>query len=483
MPGKANPHFSSYNYFAALFNNSVENNVILMDNKGNIIAINDAFTKCFGYEPKDLIGQNMCVLFTEEDKKKGKPEEEVRKVLSYRQASDDNDLVAKDKTVTWVKGESVLVTNDEGDERILKVIQDIHKQKTSEISRQQLHDFNESILRSIDDMVIVLDDKMNILKANKSFSAVFDTDPVVQAIDFGVLIKPFDPLGELYDKIQNTIQGGKGFSNVSFEMHANSEKNIFDVNCGPMHHTDGENNVLIVIHNITAHKQLEREREDVMGFVAHEIRNPLANLVLCNELIVEAIKENDGDLINDLLNRSKNNIARLNKMIAELYDATKVDSGNLQLDISTFDFNEMIKEAIDTVNGLRPAYNILLRGDANITVSGDRHRLIQVVTNYLSNGIKYSRTNTDVILTTGHDETMITVSVKDEGVGITEKQLPFIFERFFRAEKTRDIEGIGLGLYLCRRIILAHRGRVWAESEEGKGSVFYFTVPIHYNPG
>jgi len=271
----------------------------------------------------------------------------------------------------------------------------------------------------------------------------------------------------------------KGFSNITIELETTSgEKRVFDVSCSAMQHTEEESNVLLVIHDITVHKQVEREREDVIGFVAHELRNPLANLVLCNELMGEALKESNEEEINDLLQRSKNNVSRLNKMIAELYDATRVNSGNLVLDITTFNFEEMIKEAIETVEVLQPSYKIVVKGDGNIEVSGDRYRLIQVVTNYLSNGIKYSNGKTDVILTIYHNNETITVSVKDEGLGISGNQLPYIFERFFRAEKTRNLEGIGLGLYLCRQIIYAHNGKVWAESEEGKGSTFYFSIPL-----
>lgn len=109
---------------------------------------------------------------------------------------------------------------------------------------------------------------------------------------------------------------------------------------------------------------------------------------------------------------------------------------------------------------------------------GDRYRMMDVVTNYLTNGIKYSDGSTEVVLAINCDENTVTVSVKDKGLGIPAAQLPFIFERFFRAEKTKNLEGLGLGLYLCQRIIHAHGGKVWAESEEGKGSAFYFSVPL-----
>jgi signal transduction histidine kinase len=239
-----------------------------------------------------------------------------------------------------------------------------------------------------------------------------------------------------------------------------------------------DKNVLLIVHDITAYKELEREKEDVMGFVAHELRNPLSNVILCNELMSEALKENDFDLAESMLEKSKNNASRLQKMITELYESTKINSGYMQLQISQFNFFDAIREAIETVETLQAAYQIKVNGNASIMVMADRYRLIQVLTNYLSNGIKYSNGKTIVTLNITHDEKTLTVSVKDEGLGISKEQLPFVFERFFRVEKTRNIEGIGLGLYLCRQIIHAHKGRVWAESEEGKGSVFYFSIPL-----
>ena len=406
------------------------------------------------------------------------PEKELNTVLSKGHGSDDNYLVSKNKTITWVSGESVLVKNDEGNS-IVKIIQNIHQQKISELSLERLNEFNENILSSIEDVVIVLDEHMNVIKANNAFSKLFKYEPEVQTINFADVISPFDVFDQLQSNIQNTISSKKGFSNTLIEIQtASGEKRIFDVSCGSMLQNGSENKLLIVIHDITVHRQVEREREDVIGFVAHELRNPLSNLVLCNELMDDAIKENNQEELIDMLQRSKNNVLRLNKMIAQLYDATSITSGNLKLDISTFNFLEMIREAMYTVEVLQPFYNIVLKGCGNIEVRGDRYRLIQVVINYLSNGIKYSNGKTDVILNIYYDNKTLTVSVKDEGLGISKNQLPYIFERFFRAEKTENLEGIGLGLYLCRQIIHAHNGQVWAESEEGKGSTFYFSIPL-----
>ncbi len=479
MPNTTVQLDTSYNYFESLFNNAVENNILLMDNNGIIIAINDAFTECFGYNSEDILGKHARTIFTPEDRDRGKPEDEISKVLNNGQSSDDNYLLTKAKGYVWVKGESTLVKNSDGDVRILKVIQNIHKQKKSEVSIHQLNQFNENILSAIEDVVIVLDMNMHILKTNRAFHSLFsNNERIVQILNFAQVIKPYDVFDEITRNIQSAINNKKGFSNIPIEIETSSgEKRVFDVSCSPFEFVNDENNVLIVIHDITVHKQLAREREDVIGFVAHELRNPLANLVLCNDLMGEFLKESNPEEINDLLQRSKNNVSRLNKMIAELYDATRINSGNLKLEVSAFKLKDMVMEAIDTVKVLQPSYNIVVKGEGDILVKGDRYRLIQVVTNYLSNGIKYSNGKTDVVLEMKTENEMI-VSVKDNGLGISAEQLPYIFDRFFRAEKTKNLEGIGLGLYLCRQIIQAHNGRAWAESEEGKGSIFYFSIPL-----
>ena len=195
------------------------------------------------------------------------------------------------------------------------------------------------------------------------------------------------------------------------------EKKIFNLNCIPI--LDSANkNVTVILHDITLYKQIEREREDIIGFVAHELRNPLANVMLANEILTEAINENKVADALDMLQRSKNNVMRLHKMIAELYDATKAKSGNFTLDITRINFDELITEAIDTVQVLQPAYHIHVIGDTDVEVSGDKYRLIQVITNYLSNGIKYSQGKEEVTLSVEAKEESVIVSVKDEGLGI-----------------------------------------------------------------
>ena len=476
MTKQLHQSFKSFNYFEALFSETEQNTVLLLDEEGIIVQINTAFTKGFGYTDDEIIGKHFRILFTEEDQKTGMPENELSNVLQKGQCTDNNYLVNKNNTITWVSGESILVKNNKGEISILKLIQDIHSQKEYELSLRSSNEFNESILSSIEDIVVVLSNEMKIIKANRAFSKLFIQEPNMEALNFSDLIKPYDSKGDLQNKILLTINTGKSFVNKEMEIQTlDGDKKVFDISCSPMADTT---NVLLVVHDITIQRYSDRQREDIIGFVAHELRNPLANIVLCNELLGEIINENNIEAATDLITRSKNNVMRLNKMIAELYDATKIGSGNMPVETAEFNFGEMVKDAVETIEVLHPDYTIIINGKADVLTHGDRYRLIQVITNYLSNGIKYSKGSSEVELTLQHDDKSITVSVKDKGLGISKDQLPYIFNRFFRAEKTKNLEGVGLGLYLCRQIIKAHDGNVWAESEESKGSTFYFSIPI-----
>jgi len=474
MPDKKT--YAGFDYFEALYKKTRENTVIIMETDGTIAAVNSSFTKCFGYEETDIVGKNTAILFTEEDREKGLPKKELDEVQRKGQSNDNNYLVNKNQEITWVSGESVLVENEKGKKIILKIVQDIHSQKTSENSIRQLNNFNENILRSIKDAVLVLDKDLNVVMENPSFKVLHSKSKVGNG-NAAEFFKMSDEDQSLYNDLKNAVKNHEGFTNKQAEIDIEDGTRVFEISCTPIGNAP-ETSVLVVMHDITIYKELEREREDIIGFITHELRNPLSNLMLSNDLMKEAANGNEIAFLKEMLDRSENNVHRMNKMITGLYEATKVHSGYFPLDLSEFNFGGMVKEAIDTIQALHPSFKIVKEGDTDFTIMADRYRLIQVITNFLSNAIKYSGDNEEVELIVTHDSTSVTVSVKDYGVGIPQHHLPHVFERFFRTEKARKIEGIGLGLYLCRRIIRSHKGRVGVKSEENKGSVFYFTIPL-----
>lgn len=196
--------------------------MLLLDKVGTIMEINEAFTNFFGFTQNDIIGKNFSILFTETDRQAGVPQREIETVLLSGQASDNNFLVGKDKNLTWVSGESILVENPDGTGSILKVIQNINAQKTSENSIIRLSNFNESILRAIEDVVMVLNKDLNIIQVNDAFSKLFgNTWAATKKVNFADLVQSHGLISDLYDKVREVINTKESFFNYVLEVLTN----------------------------------------------------------------------------------------------------------------------------------------------------------------------------------------------------------------------------------------------------------------------
>jgi len=287
MPNSGN--FASLDFYRSLFANAKMNSVLIIDPNGIIVEANRAFLSSFGYDEADIIGENFSILFTEADQKKDLPLRELMTVIDEGQSFDNNYLVNKNKTLTWVSGESLLLTNAQHERLILKVIQNIHAQKESEFSIIRLNNFNENILGTIEDGVIVLDENLKILKANHSFTQIFNfSDKDVSKIDFKAFISTFDINSELHNAILGVFQSKSNISRIQLEMDSPSmERKTFDVSCTQLAEEGIQTKILLIFHDITAQKQFERQREDILNFVAHEFRNPLTNVILNIDLVDE----------------------------------------------------------------------------------------------------------------------------------------------------------------------------------------------------
>ena len=476
-PGK---DFSASDYYRALFSNPKKNSVLLLDGSGIILEVNRAFLLSFGYDSGDLIGEHFSLLFTDEDKQKDLPMREIRTVLDEGQSYDNNYLVNKNNVRTWVSGESVLLNNTSGRKCILKIIQNIHVQKESEHSIVRLNSFNENILSTIDDAVLVLDTELNVVKANRSFLRLFElSEASLRVVDMRKLLDTFDEKKELGSAI--AAASGTGNCLPPFQMEfedAHGIRRAFEVSCVRLESQSGTTNALIVFHDITTQRNQERQREDILNFVAHELRNPLTNIILNIGWMGAQMDEQSIDGYKDFLDRTKRNAERLKKLVNELYKSTKLISGNYDLQAELFDLDEFIDECVHTLQRAHPEFTIEQTGLRNLQLQADKDKLLQVLNNYLSNAIKYSDGSTFITVDVAFREGWITVAVIDRGKGIPAKELPFIFNRFYRAEKTRSLEGLGIGLFLSRQIIEVHHGRAWVESIEGEGSTFYFSLPV-----
>ncbi len=230
---------------------------------------------------------------------------------------------------------------------------------------------------------------------------------------------------------------------------------------------------------VTSLRQSDEAKKAFIADVTHELRTPLTVIKGTIETLEDgALDDLDGR--DSLLASMMRETERLIRMVNELLVLTRADAGSLQLNIQKFDLTELVRVRCENINLLAARKNVELKilGDALI-VSADPDRISQVIDNLLGNAIRHSRENSSIVFAINSQDDGVECSVSDSGTGIPSKHLPFIFDRFYRVESSRDriSGGTGLGLAIARAIIHAHGGKIFAESVEGAGTTITFWLP------
>lgn len=224
----------------------------------------------------------------------------------------------------------------------------------------------------------------------------------------------------------------------------------------------------------------EQKKDEFLGIASHEMKTPLTTATAYLQLIAQSVDSGDGNH-GFYAQKALHSMNRLNNLIAELLDVTKLQHGKLPYRLALLDFNEIINAAIESMHYVAPEFLIIKEGGIDNKINGDRDRLYQVLINLLSNAIKYSPQNKQVWVLIKEEANHVIVTIKDQGIGIKKDQLIKIFERYYRVNQQDAIQfqGLGIGLYITHEIIRRHGGQLWVESEHGKGSSFHFKLPIN----
>ena len=221
-------------------------------------------------------------------------------------------------------------------------------------------------------------------------------------------------------------------------------------------------------------------RDDFLGMVTHDLRDMLGGIVLSVEVLTKiAGVSEEGKMILAETQRMQRYAARMNRLIGDLIDVASIDVGKFVVTALPGDFNSLLDEAADTFQSAASVKDISLRvkrDETSLTADFDYDRLLQVLANLITNSIKFTSRGGQIIIRGGRKGDEHHFSVSDSGQGIPAQMLESIFERFWQIGK-HDRRGMGLGLYISRCIVEAHGGRIWAESELGKGTTIHFTLP------
>lgn len=280
---------------------------------------------------------------------------------------------------------------------------------------------------------------------------------------------------------QRALQGEIVHGVIIMFPQARKDDLWLSVSAAPIRTPDGQTHGVVATYtDITALHHLQEQQKALLQTISHDLRSPLSVIKGHAQLVASMLeKQGVNGTIQQSLTAIDRSVNRMEGMIQDLVDATRWEGGQLELQREAVNLPPYLADLLQRMSMALDTTRIQMAVPADLpSVSADYARLERILVNLLSNALKYSDPGTPVCLRAWQEEGDVVVAVSDQGRGIAPEDMPHLFQRFYRTADSRKVEGIGLGLYITRVLVEAHGGRVWVESEEGKGSTFSFTLPI-----
>ena len=364
--------------------------------------------------------------------------------------------------------------------KFIRTLQDIATEK----SRMRV------MINTLNDGVLTTDNQKRIALANPAFLKMMGCR---KKTAIGQMVSEVIKDPGLLDMIDQVINQPEGrFAEITDEISLPSSKEgeniIMGVRCIPFRDRLNRNlGSVTVFHDITALKKINQLKSDFVSIVAHEIKSPLNSVLMQLNVILDGLAGDLTEKQTELLQRASDRIKLLTSLSSELLDLSKIESGLINQDREDLDLVEIVTNQIADFKEQANAKSIRLvleEGEKEISgkeirMMGNRTNIEEVVSNLISNGIRYSPNGGKIEVRVRENSDYAIIKVSDEGLGIPEKDLKHIFDRFFRVKnaKTRYINGTGLGLSIVKSIVEAHHGNIKVESTEGKGTCFSVFFP------
>lgn len=464
--------------------------ILMLDPTGIVMSWNEGAQKLFQYSESEIIGHHFSQLYPPQQQRRGKPERVLREVLKKGLSQEEKIMQRKDGTTFWSSGTLTALYDASGRLRgIAKIARDVSSRKSAERSLKQSKALTQAVLDSLSAYIAVLDPDGTIIATNDNWSEfvqqVYAEAPAALTIGSNYLhvlseLKGTADEAEVAIKngITAVLNGEKERYSREYSVGAETNERWYLLTATSLRHSAG--GVVIASTDITRRKQLERQKEEFLSIASHELKTPLTSIKAYTQVLLRFFEKRRDEKAVTLLKKMDRQMDKMTHLVSDLLDVTKIQAGRMQLEVTTFEMSALLKEVVELLQLTSEEHTIVITGlEEETFVSADRERVAQVITNFLTNAIKYSPEGKKVIVKLEADATTVTVRVQDFGIGIPEEQRSALFKRFSRLEGPQytTFPGLGLGLYISSELIQRMGGTIGVESTVGAGSTFYFVLP------
>jgi signal transduction histidine kinase len=422
------------------------------------------------------------VLFTPEDVASGQAAIELRNSLHDGRAINERFHVKNGGSRFWGSGLVYPIYNKQNEHiGFTKIMQNISDEAQAQRNLREERRLAQTLVSSYFEPLVILNKQMKVVDATTAFINYFGIKrQEIIGKDFYQVIDEDIQLADLMLQLEPALK--------NYQFHKDMEV-AYD------HPKEGRRSLVVKLRHIyqrpnqlfslqfedlTKNRAEVADRDDFISVASHEVRTPISIIKAYGQILDKELKQAK-PVVRRAVDKINQHIGDMSDLIAALLDTSKINTGKLALDHEVFNLSELVRETVEGFALTASSHTINLAGDVENMVYADRVRTGSVITNLLSNAIKYSPRTPDINVEVTNSPRHVTVSVEDFGIGIAEHEQSDIFQRFGRTETARKsrIPGTGLGLHLAAEIVKLEGGQIGFNSEPGKGSTFYFSLPLY----
>ncbi|PJJ83931.1 PAS domain S-box protein [Mucilaginibacter auburnensis] len=391
--------------------------------------------------------------------------------LNYRITRFDNN------EIRWIKVQGSVYFENEQPVRFIGTAFDITEMKLAEEQTAKL----AAIIASSDDAIISKNFDSIITSWNTSAERIFGytADEML-----GESLYKLIPADRHHEEplILSSVREGKRVQHFETK-RLTKDGRLIDVSVTVSPIRDKQGNIIglsKIARDITERKLDEIRKNDFIGMVSHELKTPLTSLSAILQVTKAKLNNSDDAFLAGAMQKANLQVKRMTAMINGFLNISRLESGKILIQKQAFDLAKLIAGVVDEVKVTATTHTIIIKDCQEIEVNADEDKIQSVISNLISNAIKYSPIGSEVQVSCAMFNNEAVVGIKDQGIGIKPADAERIFDRYYRVETldTKHISGFGIGLYLSAEIIQHHNGRIWLDSEPGKGSTFYFSLPL-----